>query len=170
MNNIEIDCITKLNSKDSECDLIESNINTTPNNHNNSNNYNKQENKKIISQRNNNILNNSDLADIELNNCENSNGIDVDIRNMTSKNKRVVSRIVRAVGNPIQHGYVVIVLIIIIIVNFILFYLIFSIFILKSSGIGKASFIHALIVIFLEFFAWGLLTDQVITVIVFFLF
>ncbi|RNA03786.1 hippocampus abundant transcript 1 -like [Brachionus plicatilis] len=42
-------------------------------------------------------------------------------------------------NNPIQHGYV-------------------------SSGIGKASFVHALIVIFLEFFAWGLLTDQVITV------
>ncbi|CAF0705625.1 unnamed protein product [Brachionus calyciflorus] len=42
-------------------------------------------------------------------------------------------------NNPIQNGYV-------------------------SSGIGKASFVHALIVIFLEFFAWGLLTDQVITV------
>jgi hypothetical protein len=34
----------------------------------------------------------------------------------------------------------------------------------QSSGIGKASFVHALVVIFLEFFAWGLLTDQVITV------
>jgi hypothetical protein len=34
----------------------------------------------------------------------------------------------------------------------------------KSSGIGKPSFVHVLIVIFLEFFAWGLLTDQVITV------
>jgi hypothetical protein len=41
---------------------------------------------------------------------------------------------------------------------------VFFFFVFKSSGIGKASFIHALIVIFLEFFAWGLLTDQVITV------
>ncbi len=37
-------------------------------------------------------------------------------------------------------------------------------FYLQSSGIGKPSFVHALIVIFLEFFAWGLLTDRVITV------
>ena len=52
-------------------------------------------------------------------------------------------------------------------------YLLFSIFLFfdflmpnyfKSSGIGKPSFVHALVVIFLEFFAWGLLTDQVITV------
>ena len=34
----------------------------------------------------------------------------------------------------------------------------------QSSGIGKPSFVHALVVIFLEFFAWGLLTDQAITV------
>ena len=62
-----------------------------------------------------------------------------DIKIMNSKKrKRVVNMIVRTVRNPIQHGY--------------------------SSGIGKASFVHALIVIFLEFFAWGLLTDQVITV------
>ena len=57
----------------------------------------------------------------------------------SKKRKRVVNLLVRSVGNPIQQGYV-------------------------SSGIGKASFIHALVVIFLEFFAWGLLTDQVITV------
>lgn len=57
----------------------------------------------------------------------------------SKKRKRVVSMLVRTVGQPIQHGYV-------------------------ASGIGKASFVHALIVIFLEFFAWGLLTDQVITV------
>lgn len=57
----------------------------------------------------------------------------------TKKRKRVVNLLVRSVGTPIQQSYV-------------------------SSGIGKASFIHALVVIFLEFFAWGLLTDQVITV------
>jgi hypothetical protein len=114
MNNIEIDCITKLTSKDSECDLIESNINnntsTSTTTIYNNNNIKSQENIRIISQRNNNILNNSNLADIELNNSENSNSIDVDDRNMNSKKKRVVSRIVRAVGNPIQHGYVVIIL------------------------------------------------------------
>ncbi|XP_060824655.1 hippocampus abundant transcript 1 protein isoform X1 [Bombus pascuorum] len=35
---------------------------------------------------------------------------------------------------------------------------------LKSSGIGEASVYHALVVIFLEFFAWGLLTMPVISV------
>ncbi|XP_055631688.1 hippocampus abundant transcript 1 protein isoform X3 [Toxorhynchites rutilus septentrionalis] len=34
----------------------------------------------------------------------------------------------------------------------------------KSSGIGEPSVYHALVVIFLEFFAWGLLTMPVITV------
>lgn len=33
-----------------------------------------------------------------------------------------------------------------------------------SSGIGEASIYHALVVIFLEFFAWGLLTSPMITV------
>lgn len=57
----------------------------------------------------------------------------------SKKRKRVVNLLVRSVGTPIHSGYV-------------------------SSGIGKASFVHALIVIFLEFFAWGLLTNQVISV------
>ncbi len=33
-----------------------------------------------------------------------------------------------------------------------------------SSGLGEASIYHALVVIFLEFFAWGLLTSPMITV------
>ncbi|XP_017891540.1 hippocampus abundant transcript 1 protein isoform X2 [Ceratina calcarata] len=36
--------------------------------------------------------------------------------------------------------------------------------VITSSGIGEASVYHALVVIFLEFFAWGLLTMPVITV------
>jgi hypothetical protein len=75
----------------------------------------------------------------------------------SKKRKRVVSLMIRTVGSPIQQGYVVNRLMI-----RVLLFLIILIF--KSSGIGKASFVHALIVIFLEFFAWGLLTDQVITV------
>ena len=110
MNNIEIDCITKLNSKDSECDLIESNFNSTNNNNNNINSS--IANNKNFLRNNNNNNNNNNLTDIELNNSENSNSIDVEDRNMNSKKKRVVSRIVRAVGNPIQHGYVVVILII----------------------------------------------------------
>ncbi|XP_014222653.1 hippocampus abundant transcript 1 protein isoform X2 [Trichogramma pretiosum] len=35
---------------------------------------------------------------------------------------------------------------------------------LKTSGVGEASMYHALVVIFLEFFAWGLLTMPVISV------
>ncbi|XP_051173950.1 hippocampus abundant transcript 1 protein isoform X1 [Leptopilina boulardi] len=35
---------------------------------------------------------------------------------------------------------------------------------LKSSGVGEASVYHALVVIFLEFFAWGLLTMPIISV------
>ncbi|XP_011301258.1 hippocampus abundant transcript 1 protein isoform X4 [Fopius arisanus] len=35
---------------------------------------------------------------------------------------------------------------------------------MKSSGIGEASVYHALVVIFLEFFAWGLLTMPIISV------
>ena len=58
---------------------------------------------------------------------------------ISSKKRRRVANLMRSVGSPIQNGYV-------------------------SSGIGKPSFVHVLIVIFLEFFAWGLLTDQVITV------
>lgn len=34
----------------------------------------------------------------------------------------------------------------------------------QSAGIGEPSVYHALVVIFLEFFAWGLLTMPVITV------
>lgn len=34
----------------------------------------------------------------------------------------------------------------------------------QSSGIGEPSVYHALVVIFLEFFAWGLLTMPLITV------
>lgn len=58
---------------------------------------------------------------------------------MKPNRKRAVNLLVRTVGAPIQKSYI-------------------------SSGIGKPSFIHALIVIFLEFFAWGLLTDRVINV------
>merc|ERR1711936_1571536 len=36
--------------------------------------------------------------------------------------------------------------------------------VVTSSGIGEASIYHALVVIFLEFFAWGLLTSPMITV------
>ena len=36
--------------------------------------------------------------------------------------------------------------------------------VVTSSGLGEASIYHALIVIFLEFFAWGLLTSPMITV------
>ena len=36
--------------------------------------------------------------------------------------------------------------------------------VVTSSGVGKASIYHALVVIFLEFFAWGLLTSPMITV------
>jgi hypothetical protein len=35
--------------------------------------------------------------------------------------------------------------------------------VVTSSGVGKASIYHALVVIFLEFFAWGLLTSPMIT-------
>jgi hypothetical protein len=35
---------------------------------------------------------------------------------------------------------------------------------LQTSGIGEPSLHHALVVIFLEFFAWGLLTMPVISV------
>lgn len=38
------------------------------------------------------------------------------------------------------------------------------IYLFQSSGIGEPSVYHALVVIFLEFFAWGLLTMPVITV------
>lgn len=41
-------------------------------------------------------------------------------------------------------------------------------FFLQSSGIGEPSVYHALVVIFLEFFAWGLLTMPVISVSIFF--
>jgi hypothetical protein len=36
--------------------------------------------------------------------------------------------------------------------------------VVTSSGVGQASIYHALVVIFLEFFAWGLLTSPMITV------
>ena len=36
--------------------------------------------------------------------------------------------------------------------------------VVTSSGVGDASIYHALVVIFLEFFAWGLLTSPMITV------
>eukprot|EP00092_Neocalanus_flemingeri_P014110 GFUD01015219.1.p1 GENE.GFUD01015219.1~~GFUD01015219.1.p1 ORF type:complete len:563 (+),score=161.86 GFUD01015219.1:471-2159(+) len=36
--------------------------------------------------------------------------------------------------------------------------------VVTSSGVGEASIYHALVVIFLEFFAWGLLTSPMITV------
>ena len=36
--------------------------------------------------------------------------------------------------------------------------------VVTSSGLGEASIYHALVVIFLEFFAWGLLTSPMITV------
>merc|ERR1719370_1804386 len=36
--------------------------------------------------------------------------------------------------------------------------------VVTSSGLGDASIYHALVVIFLEFFAWGLLTSPMITV------
>eukprot|EP00096_Caligus_rogercresseyi_P010192 TRINITY_DN3621_c0_g2_i1.p1 TRINITY_DN3621_c0_g2~~TRINITY_DN3621_c0_g2_i1.p1 ORF type:complete len:526 (+),score=162.18 TRINITY_DN3621_c0_g2_i1:410-1987(+) len=36
--------------------------------------------------------------------------------------------------------------------------------VVPSSGVGEASIYHALVVIFLEFFAWGLLTSPMITV------
>ena len=36
--------------------------------------------------------------------------------------------------------------------------------VMTSSGMGEASIYHALVVIFLEFFAWGLLTSPMITV------
>lgn len=39
-----------------------------------------------------------------------------------------------------------------------------SFFSFQSSGIGEPSVYHALIVIFLEFFAWGLLTMPIINV------
>ncbi|KAG0729093.1 Hippocampus abundant transcript-like protein 2 [Chionoecetes opilio] len=39
-----------------------------------------------------------------------------------------------------------------------------SLHVIPSSGIGEASVYHALVVIFLEFFAWGLLTSPMITV------
>ncbi len=35
--------------------------------------------------------------------------------------------------------------------------------VVTSSGVGEASIYHALVVIFLEFFAWGLLTSPMIT-------
>ena len=36
--------------------------------------------------------------------------------------------------------------------------------VVTSTGWGEASIYHALVVIFLEFFAWGLLTSPMITV------
>ena len=36
--------------------------------------------------------------------------------------------------------------------------------VVTSSGLGEPSIYHALVVIFLEFFAWGLLTSPMITV------
>lgn len=36
--------------------------------------------------------------------------------------------------------------------------------VVTSSGVGEASLYHALVVIFLEFFSWGLLTSPMITV------
>lgn len=36
--------------------------------------------------------------------------------------------------------------------------------VLQTSGIGEPSVFHALVVIFLEFFAWGLLTVPIIAV------
>ena len=41
---------------------------------------------------------------------------------------------------------------------------VFSLLSRQSSGIGEPSVYHALVVIFLEFFAWGLLTTPMITV------
>lgn len=40
----------------------------------------------------------------------------------------------------------------------------YCIVIFQSSGVGEASVYHALVVIFLEFFAWGLLTMPIISV------
>lgn len=81
-------------------------------------------------------LNNSDISDSgETRDCLNNENL----VNMNTKRKRAVNLLVRSVGTPIQKNYV-------------------------STGIGKPSFVHALVVIFLEFFAWGLLTDRVINV------
>lgn len=40
----------------------------------------------------------------------------------------------------------------------------FSFLFTQTSGLGQASIYHALVVIFLEFFAWGLLTSPIISV------
>lgn len=81
-------------------------------------------------------LNNSDFSD----SGETVENLDREkLVKMNNKRKRAVGLLVRTVSSPIQKNYL-------------------------SSGIGKPSFVHALIVIFLEFFAWGLLTDRVITV------
>lgn len=81
-------------------------------------------------------LNSSDISD----SGELSEDLDTEnLVKMNTKRKRAVNLLVRSVGTPIQKSYV-------------------------STGIGKPSFVHALIVIFLEFFAWGLLTDRVINV------
>lgn len=37
-------------------------------------------------------------------------------------------------------------------------------FVLQRQGIGEPSVYHAVVVIFLEFFAWGLLTTPMLTV------
>ena len=44
----------------------------------------------------------------------------------------------------------------------------FIVFVLQNAGVCQASTYHALVVIFLEFFAWGLLTSPVISVSLFF--
>jgi MFS family permease len=64
--------------------------------------------------------------------------MDDDIQTNRFKRRRNNPQTSRTITGPIKHGL--------------------------SSGIGKASFVHVLIVIFLEFFAWGLLTDQAINV------
>ena len=81
-------------------------------------------------------INSSDLSD---NNKELEDGDSKNLIKMNSKRKRTAGLLVRNVGAASQRSYM-------------------------SAGIGKPSFVHALIVIFLEFFAWGLLTTRVITV------
>lgn len=80
-------------------------------------------------------------SDIDSDSGETDENMDAEkiVKNMKTKRKRAVNLLVRSVGAPIQKSYM-------------------------SAGIGKPSFVHALIVIFLEFFAWGLLTDRVINV------
>lgn len=87
-------------------------------------------------------VNSSDISDTDEANdniYDDSGSLITSSKMLKPNRKRAVNLLVRTVGAPIQKSYI-------------------------SIGIGKPSFIHALIVIFLEFFAWGLLTDRVINV------